>query len=685
MPQAEIRSAIIDRLNAEQQLAVAHDDSPLLIIAGAGTGKTQTLVHRVAHLIERGTPPGKILLLTFTRRAAAEMLRRVDGLLGQIANRRPAAAPTRPSHKIWGGTFHAIATRLLRMHGHAVGLSPDFTILDRGDSEDLLNVMRTELGFHQLKTRFPRKATCMAIYSYCVNTQRPLNQVLAEAFPWCGEYSDQLKKLFQAYVDRKDMADVLDFDDLLLFWRGLMKNRDAAEMICSRFECVLVDEYQDTNHLQAETLQLLCPHGRGLTVVGDDCQSIYSFRGATVRNILDFPKQFDGATTVKLEQNYRSTVPILDVTNDVMTGAADQFSKKLWSSRNEGDRPHLVTCESEHEQTDEIIRQILEHREGGLALRRQAVLFRASFHSIFLEAELARHNIPFVKYGGMRFIETAHIKDLLGFLRLAENPKDIVAGSRVLVLLPGIGPKTAQRLLQQLVEASGDFAAWRDVTVPTACESRWLKLVKLMVRISSSKSANLPAQIHAVRKFYEPLLEKAYDNSETRLRDLEQLEQLGTRFDSRQSFLADIALDPPAQTEDLAGPPRLDDDYLILSTIHSAKGLEWDAVYVIHAAEGNIPSDMSTKDPAQIAEERRLFYVALTRAKDWLYIYFPQRYYQPRRGQHGDSYNFAQLTRFIPTAAKKKFHCRTVYDAATEALAAKGESTRRRIRESSWS
>jgi DNA helicase-2/ATP-dependent DNA helicase PcrA len=678
-------SEISDGLNAEQQLAVAHGDSPLLIIAGAGTGKTQTLVHRVAHLIERGTHPGRVLLLTFTRRAAAEMLRRVDGLLSQMGNRPRAGTPARPSHKVWGGTFHAIATRLLRMHGQAVGLSPDFTILDRGDSEDLLNVMRTELGFHQLKTRFPRKGTCMAIYSYCVNTQRPLAKVLHEAFPWCEEYVDQLMKLFQAYVDRKDAAAVLDYDDLLLFWRGLMKDGEAAEAISNRFECVLVDEYQDTNHLQAETLQLLCPEGRGLTVVGDDCQSIYAFRGATVRNILEFPNQCNGATTVKLEQNYRSTVPILNVTNDVMAGATDQFSKSLWSSRDEGDRPHLVTCESEHEQTDEVIRQVLEHREAGISLRQQAVLFRASYHSIFLEAELARHNIPFVKYGGLKFIETAHVKDLLGFLRLAENPRDIVAGSRVLVLLPGIGPKTAQRLLEQLAESGGDFSDWRDTNVPTACENQWPKLVKLLSRISGATTAELPAQIHAIRDFYEPLLEKAYDNSEARLRDLEQLEQLATRFDSRQSFLSEIALDPPAQTEDLAGPPHLDEDYLILSTIHSAKGLEWDAVYVIHAADGNIPSDMSTKDPDQIAEERRLFYVALTRAKDWLYVFFPQRCYQPRRGQFSGAYNFAQLTRFIPTAAKDNFHCRTILDATMEQLAAKGDSARRRIRESSWS
>jgi DNA helicase-2/ATP-dependent DNA helicase PcrA len=696
---------ILAELNEQQRLAVEQDGSPLLIVAGAGTGKTATLAHRVAYRIATGTDPSRILLLTFTRRASAEMLRRVEGILRRLD---AGDQVQRQAGKVWGGTFHATATRLLRLHGRAIGLDPTFTILDRGDSEDLMGLLRTDLGLAKNSRRFPLKGTCMDIYSRCVNARETVEQAVEAHFPWCKEESDELRRLFAAYVDHKGVQSVLDYDDLLLFWHGLLSDSRVARSVRSRFDWVLVDEYQDTNVLQAEILQMLCPGGKNLTVVGDDAQAIYSFRAATIRNILDFPVQFPDTTTVTLEQNYRSVQPILDATNEVIAGATERHEKKLWSSRLDGSRPQLVCCEDEDEQGDFVIRQVLEHREAGIPLRRQAVLFRASHHSLSLELELARRNIPFHKYGGLRFVETAHVKDLLAFLRLAENPKDLMAGTRVLMLLPGVGPKKARGLMDVLAagagadiadggaaggeeaatpagagealnayaEAEGNvpapgirasfsdsprghsssgFAGWAGRPAPSAAAApAWEGMVALMTEIGSREPGDLASQIKRIRLFYAPLLERLYDNARARILDLEQLEGLATRYPDRARFLAEIALDPPSYTEDLAGPPLLDEDFLILSTMHSAKGLEWDAVYVIHAADGNIPSDMATGRLEEIEEERRLFYVALTRAKDWLYVCYPLRYYSYPR-TFSDVHGYAQLTRFLPASVRRLF------------------------------
>jgi DNA helicase-2/ATP-dependent DNA helicase PcrA len=417
-----------------------------------------------------------------------------------------------------------------------------------------------------------------------------------------------------------------------------------------------VDEYQDTNLLQAEIVAGLSPEGKGLTVVGDDAQSIYAFRAATVRNILDFPKQYPAATIVTLEQNYRSTCPILSAANSVIAAARERYTKNLWSQRAEGERPELVTCEDEDEQTDYVVHRILERREAGIDLRRQAVLFRASYHSMMLEAELARRNIPFHKYGGLKFVETAHVKDLMAFLRLAENPRDVVAGTRVVLLLPGVGPGKARQLVQVLADAGGSFAAWKTWKPPAGAATAWPKFLKLIESLATTTDP-LPVQVARVRKFYSPMVETLYDNPVPRQRDLEQLEQIAGRYANRARMLAEITLDPPSSTQDLAGPPRLDDDYLVLSTIHSAKGLEWDAVYVIHASDGNIPSDMSTGSGEQIEEELRLFYVALTRAKNYLHVLCPMRYYYSRPGR-SDAHGYAQPTRFLTRSAMKEFERR---------------------------
>jgi DNA helicase II / ATP-dependent DNA helicase PcrA len=606
---------------------------PLLIIAGAGTGKTNTLAHRVGHLVVRGADPRRVLLLTFTRRAAETMTRRAEQIAAQ------ARIP-------WSGTFHAIANRLLRQHADSVGLDPSFTVLDRSDSADLLNVVRNELGFSKQATRFPKKDTCLGIYSHAVNAGQAVEQTLERAFPWCANWAEELKRLFGAYVDAKQRRHLLDYDDLLLYWYHLM-NEAPAESVRRRFDHVLVDEYQDTNALQAGILLGLKPDGRGLTVVGDDAQSIYSFRAAAVRNILDFPQAFEPpAHVVTLEQNYRSTQPILDAANGVIALAPEGFAKRLFSTRRSEQQPLLVTPQDEQAQMDFVVERVLEHREAGIDLKRQAVLMRASHHSDLLEVELARRNIPFVKYGGLKFLEAGHVKDVLCVLRWAENPRDEIAAFRVLQLLPGLGPASARRIQDQLEVASFHFAALAPFAVPAATRQEWPAFCHLMhgLRVASQWQG----QLATVRRWYEPHLQRLYDAVPVRSADLEQLEQLAGEYTSRERFLSELTLDPPSALGDEAVPPHLDEDYLILSTIHSAKGLEWDVVYVLNVVDGCIPSDMATGTPEEIEEERRLLYVAMTRARDYLYLMQPHRFYIRSRPDTADAHVYAPRTRFIP-------------------------------------
>jgi DNA helicase-2/ATP-dependent DNA helicase PcrA len=641
----------LDKLNPQQRAAAsAPVETPLLIIAGAGTGKTNTLAHRVAHLIHTGVNPSRILLLTFTRRAAQEMARRAESAMAgstSFANRKSQFA-----NQIWSGTFHAISTRLLRLHAQSLGLTENFTVIDRSDAEDFLNICRSDMKLDQGDVRFPRKGTCLSIYSRCVNAQEPIEAALKSHFPWCQQYPEQLKNLFRDYTHRKLDQNLLDYDDLLLYWFHAMNDPAVAADVRGRFDAVLVDEYQDTNALQAAILHNLCPEGRGLTVVGDDAQSIYSFRAATVHNILDFPKTFPAATVLKLEENYRSVQPILDATNAVIALCKNRYNKDLFSHRKSAQKPKVVSVVDENQQSDYIIRQILERFESGVALKKQAVLFRTSHHSDALEVELSRRNIPYVKYGGLKFLEAAHIKDALSFLRIAENPKDTTSAHRLLQLLDGFGPAHTRRAVDFLAQNKFDLKAWQDFEPPAAASEQWQVFTKLLLTLT--EMVPLPDQLAAIRAFYQPILEKRYDNSEPRSRDLEQLQQISHNFQSRRELLTDLTLDPPSNTQDLAGPPMFEEDYLILSTIHSAKGCEWDAVYVLHAADGNIPSDMSTGSDEEIEEERRLFYVALTRAKDFLDVVFPLRYYH-KKHRTGDAHSYAQLTRFLPAQILNHF------------------------------
>jgi len=645
---ADPAASILADLNPAQRRAAAAGDAPLLIIAGAGTGKTQTLAHRVAALIARGADGRRILLLTFSRRAAAEMTHRAARLLRQ----RASAADVLP----WAGTFHAVANRLLRLHAPAIGLDPAFTLLDREDSADLMDRIRHEQGLARTDRRFPRKGTCLAIYSSVVNTQEPLQACLELRFPWCAEWEAPLRGLFAGYVDAKAARAVLDYDDLLLYWYHLMTDGPLAQRIGSLFDHVLVDEYQDTNSLQAEILRRLKPDGRGVTVVGDDAQAIYSFRAARVGNILGFPAQYaPPATVATIEQNYRSTQPILEAANGVIALATERYEKRLFSARPAADRPVLATVADESAQVDYVVSRILERREAGVPLRQQAVLFRSSHHSDALEVELGRRHIPFTKYGGLRFLEAAHVKDALSCLRWAENPRDTLAAFRVAQLLPGMGPRFADALLRHVADAGFALpAALGSFQAPAASRADWPAFAELFGRLCTASGPWVP-QMGLVRRWYQPHLERLYDDARSRLGDLEQLEQLAAAAPSRERFLTDLTLDPPAGTGAEANDAHLDEDYLILSTIHSAKGQEWDTVFVLNAADGCIPSDLATGQPEEIEEERRLLYVAMTRAKNHLALIHPLRFFIRQQHRLGDRHVFTPRTRFIPDALLDRF------------------------------
>jgi len=665
------REGDLDTLNEAQRRAVqygvgggADGPGPLLIIAGAGSGKTTTLAHRVAELILGGADPRRILMLTFTRRAAAEMTRRAERIVAAAlvraadGGRGQAASRTSSGRIEWSGTFHAIANRLLRYNAESVGLDPSFTVLDRSDSADLIDLLRNELGLAKKASRFPKKATCLSIYSHTVNAQRPVEETLRSAFPWCEAWADDLKPLFGAYVKAKQERNVLDYDDLLLYWYHMMAEPELAGAVGDRFDHVLIDEYQDTNALQAAVLFAMKPQGRGVTVVGDDAQAIYSFRAATVRNILDFPCQFDPpATVVKLEQNYRSTEPILEACNAVIGLATERFTKNLRTSRASCQKPVIMTVDDEASQAEYVAESVLDSREAGIALKRQAVLFRTSHHSDQLEVELARRDIPFVKFGGLKFLEAAHVKDMICVLRWAENPRDSIAAFRVLQLLPGIGPASARAVIDHLRSCSFDLARLGEFRPPSATATDWPGLCELVGRLHDAQT-DWHAQVGMVRRWYDPYLERLYDSAPIRAGDLEQLEQIAAGFGSRERFLTDVTLDPPSASGDEAGEPLLDEDYLILSTIHSAKGQEWDVVHVLNVVDGCIPSDMATGSPEQIEEERRLLYVAMTRARDELRLVQPLRFYTRQQHRFGDNHVYSPRTRFIPDSIVECFERR---------------------------
>jgi DNA helicase II / ATP-dependent DNA helicase PcrA len=626
-------------LNDEQRGAVEHDGGPLLVLAGAGTGKTTTLTARVGRLLERGVPAHRVLLLTFTRRAAAEMLGRA------AVDRR-----SRP----WGGTFHSVAHRIVAANAAALGLPGDFAVIDPADAADLLDLVREEQGLARAGRRTPRKGLLLDLYSRSVNTGRPLSETLAETAPWAADLVEPVAGVIKAYVARKRSRALLDFDDLLLYWRAAVRDDVLGRRLAGLFDAVLVDEYQDVNQLQVDIVRGLCAGATELTAVGDDAQAVYGFRGASARHILDLPAQFPGTTVVRLVRNYRSTQPILDLANAAWAGAALRYAKDLVAVRAGGVRPELVDCADEATQADEVCARVLAARERGSRLRDQAVLFRAGRGSDLLELELTRRRIPYVKYGGLRYLEAAHVKDLLALYRLADNPRDETAWFRLLQLLDGVGPATARRVVDSLdLDRDGVLDRWDGAVLPECARGDADRLVAALRDTGLQRDPAGAAgaeRAEALRLALVPLVTGAYPDFAARLADLERLSAAAAEHGDLRTFVVELALDPPRSTGADAVPPSVDEDWLVLSTVHSAKGLEWDAVHLLHVTEGSFPSDLGVSTPDGLDEERRLFHVALTRARDTLHLYAPLRYHHHPRARD-DRHSFAQRSRFLDDAA----------------------------------
>jgi DNA helicase-2/ATP-dependent DNA helicase PcrA len=613
-PPSTHRSSGLDyrnELNDAQYQAATTVEGPLLIIAGAGTGKTRTLIYRVAHLIDIGVDPRSILLLTFTRRAAEEMLRRASLLIDSRCT------------QVAGGTFHSFANLVLREFGRRSGLSPSFTIMDRSDSEDAIQLLRTEMGLNYKDRRFPRKRTVAEIFSMAVNKQTTVPDLLEREYPHLYDSLDDLLRLYERYVDYKTTKALLDYDDLLTKLKDLLSNQEEVRRRLSQiYQFIMVDEYQDTNYLQARIIRLLAAAHNNVAVVGDDAQSIYSFRGANFRNIMDFPEAFPGTRIIKLEENYRSTQPILNLTNKIIQLAKERYDKRLFTHKQEGETPVLVQAESEQMQSRFVCQKILELREEGVPLWDIAVLFRSSFHSFDLELELARHNIPFIKRGGFQFMETTHIKDLLAHLRILANPQDTISWNRVLLLLEGVGPQMSQKITGWLLAGSQPVERLRTFQAKAKI-AHDLKTLAQVLQYASQ--AERPAeQTQYLMQYYAPILKRSHpDDYPKRLRDLEHFQGITDRYRSLERLLADMALEPP--NDSVGGVLAVDPDEgpVILSTIHSAKGLEWHSVFIIWALEGRFPSFYNINTDEELEEERRLLYVAATRAKENLFISYP--------------------------------------------------------------
>ncbi len=602
----------------------------MLVLAGAGTGKTATLAARVASLVDGGVSPERVCLLTFSRRAAAEMLRRVD----------PSAAG-----RVWGGTFHAVGHRLLRLHARRLGLDPCFTLLDEGDAVEVMAIVRHELGLSATDgRRFPRAETLTKITSRVANTQQPLAEVIADAFPWIIDETDRVRSVLLAYLARKRSQALLDFDDLLLCWRAL--GAGDPGLIAGLFDHVLVDEYQDSNAVQADIVAQLRPDGVGLAVVGDDAQAIYSFRSATPANIRGFADRFPGTTVVCLEDNHRSTAPILAVANAVLAEAVDALPKSLRTERSGGRRAVLRRTLDDAAQATAVCDSVLAHREDGIDLHDQAVLFRAAHHADVLEVELHRRNIPYVKHGGLRFLEAAHVRDLLALLRVLDNPRDELAWLRSLRMVDGIGQTRAAAIVDRIGVRAGagdPLAAFLTVETPE------LEPLRDALGDCRAAGAGPGTDVDRLRRFLDPTVTRRYERAPARLADLDALAEVARRAPSRARLLADLTLDPPVSTSDLAGAGSVDEDWLVLSTVHSAKGGEWRVVHLLHASDGLFPADLAAGSAESLEEERRLFYVAVTRARDVLEINATLRYYL-RPKTYADAHGYGQLSRFLSPA-----------------------------------
>ncbi len=606
-------------LNAAQYQAVTARDGPILVVAGAGSGKTRTLVYRVAWLVEQGVDPGAILLLTFTRRAATEMIARAASMLDHRCER------------VVGGTFHWLANRLLHRYSKWLSLKPDFSIIDRGDAEDVVSFLVGSHGYRTRHQRFPKKGTIAAIFSKTVNRSESLGEVLEREYQQFLQYQKELAELWMQYATYKLEHHLMDFDDLLVYLSQLLrKHKEVCLELSSQYRYVLVDEYQDTNRLQADIVESLTTGHRNVMVVGDDSQSIYSFRGAHFRNIFNFPKLFPECRLFKLEENYRSPQPILDLANGIIESAGQKYTKCLYTKRIDGPAPLLIRSRDEAAQSEYICERVKELQLQGVALREMAVLFRASFHSFDLEVALSKFGIPFVKYGGFKFIESAHVKDVLAHLRAWNNPWDRISLNRLLLLIDQVGSKRTQEIITYLGQDGPDLSRLASYARKLSSKHSLHRLVQLFEEISNPE-LSVSQQVRAVRSYYEPILVTKYDDHPKRLRELDYLQDWSAKYDRLEEFLADVTLEPP-NTNVPKDQAHLSSNHLVLSTIHSAKGLEWQAVFLISAVEGRLPSSQAYVDEEMLEEERRLVYVAVTRAKEFLYLCCPQRIYDRRTG-----------------------------------------------------
>ncbi|OGU72467.1 MAG: ATP-dependent DNA helicase [Ignavibacteria bacterium RBG_16_34_14] len=609
-----------NELNPAQYEAASAVDGAYLIIAGAGTGKTRTLVYRVARLVELGYDPQSILLLTFTRKAANEMMNRAAILLDHRCS------------KILGGTFHSFANSVLRKYSKAANLDPSFTILDQGDTQDVINLIRTQSGFIGKEKRFPKKETLGKVYSLSVNTGKKVEEIIEEDYP---HFIDQLNKILEIqkiFTEYKRRNNLLDYDDLLVYLKNFLEDfNPGTKSLLSSIKFVMVDEYQDTNKLQADVVKGLTQINKNIMVVGDDSQAIYSFRGANFKNIIEFPKLFNDVQIIKLEENYRSTQEILNFANQITEGAIEKYTKHLYAIKPGGELPFIVAASTENLQSKFIVEKILELREEGVPLGEIAVLFRSSFFSFDLEIELTKANIPFQKFGGMKFVESSHIKDVLAFLRIASNPKDVVSWYRVLLLHEGVGPKTAQKILDELATARLTIKANPENITNFSYNDRIVKLFQLLYTLHTKN--DLPSEkLDLVLEYYYPIFKNIYDDFNKRKKDLEIFQNISENYKSLDSLLADMAIEPIIDSViDVEATDR-EDEYLTLSTIHSAKGLEWHSVFIIHAVEGYFPSSRSYDNIDTLEEERRLMYVASTRAKQNLFVTYPMNLYDREAG-----------------------------------------------------
>ncbi len=598
-------------LNPAQYEAVTLTEGPVLVIAGAGSGKTRTLVYRLAYLVDQGVAPWNILLLTFTRKASQEMLQRASLLID------------RPLHQVAGGTFHAVCHGWLRRYGHRLGYDSSFTLLDRHDQADLVRMLRDRLPIKAGPGQFPRRETIVEILGALVNKNLPLDVLLQRDYPQFIDQTVHLAELGEQYRRHKREHQLLDYDDLLLEGRRLLEEHDDLRLeLSQRYRYIMVDEYQDTNRLQADIVRLLALAHDNVMAVGDDSQSIYSFRGADFRNIMDFPRLFPGTRIIKLEENYRSTQPILDLTNTIIAQASEKYTKCLFTRKKQGPKPVLLQTGSENEQSRLVCQTVAELHRQGIPWRHMAVLFRAAYHSFDLEIELLRTQIPFMKFGGFKFMESAHIKDLLAYLRVAANPRDSISWNRLLQLVPGIGKKGAQKFLAQLNRS--DFSLESALQWLTSQKSAKIRtaaapLAELLLQLQNP-DLTPASRLNLALAYYEPILKTHFDDYPKRFRDLEHLLTITARYRVLGDFLNDLTLEPPTSLADVREGPS---DYLTLSTIHSAKGLEWDAVLIIWLAEGRFPSTYSQEREEELEEERRLLYVAATRARQYLYLLYP--------------------------------------------------------------